>query len=160
MKNSDRSIILAKTSFLPQSLQELWQRSVWSALGSALIPLSSRRIWFSKGSWSPDSLLLFAYDTFPKYEQCPFLTTVFESTVLKKTKNNIGYGQLMGQGGIGLFLWPPGDGSEYAEYDFFPLYFTCMYSLKDNRSFEDNWAIMLSFLFNFPFPSLIFITSP
>lgn len=33
------------------------------------------------------------------------------------------YGQLEGQGGTGLFLWPPGDGSEYAA--FFLLYFTC-----------------------------------
>lgn len=44
----------------------------------------------------------------------------------------------MGQGGIGLFLCPPGDGSEHAEYVSSPLYFTRTYSLKDNGSFEDN----------------------
>lgn len=74
----------------------------------------------AKDPRQPESLL-FACDAFLKYEQSPFLTTAFESVVLQLlNRQKVMYGQLAGQGGTGLFLCPPGDGSEYAM--FFPLF--------------------------------------
>lgn len=83
-----RSVVLAKTSLQPQKSQkERWTRChkpVWPALVLTLLPLESRGILpfvSTKDPGQPKSLLLFACDAFLKYEQCPFLTTAFESVV-------------------------------------------------------------------------------